>query len=153
MTRIKIAGIRVRDFKPKENLAVLEINFIKNGVKEQVIKEFILKHPLTLLNKIFLAVKSKDKMIFDATSSDPLEELEKYSPIIIEEEDKVEEKLSNFITDLCQRVRIMKSNTDASKHMRMIDEFKTARLDLILDDRKVERKRDPYYLRMLKRGF
>ncbi|MEK6934882.1 MAG: hypothetical protein AABW46_03315 [Nanoarchaeota archaeon] len=152
MTRIKIKKVKVLDYNIKKNLARLEVGFIKDGNEEKIVRELEMKYPLTLVHSLFLAVKSKDKLIFDEIVSDPLEALEKYSPITIEMEDIIAEKMNIFLTDLCQKAKILKVNTDAKKHMKLLDQFKTAKLEFV-SSKEVEKKRDPSYLRMLRRNI
>ncbi len=152
MSKITFKNIIVENFDPKQLSAKFKVNFIKESKEEQIIKEFPLKHPLNIANHIFLAVKSKDRIVLDAPPSDPLEALEMYSPIKIENEEDTEEKIINFITHLCTRARSLKTNTKAIVHMKIINEFKTARLDLISEP-KEKKEKDSSYLKMFKRDM
>ncbi|MBI2499862.1 hypothetical protein HYV88_06470 [Candidatus Woesearchaeota archaeon] len=150
MSKIAFKNITVESFDPKTISAKLKISFIRENKEDYVNKEFQLRHPLTIVNHIFLATKSKDRILHDRPPSDPLEALEMYSPIKIEDEDKVEEKIISFITDLCLRAKNMTTNKNAVQHMKIINWFKTARLDFVLQQ-KEKKEHDSTYIKMFKR--
>jgi|SRR3989344_1016430 len=150
MSKIAFKNIQVEGFDPKTISAKLKISFIRENKEDYVTKEFQLRHPLTIVNHIFLATKSKDRILHDRPPSDPLEALEMYSPIKIEDEDHVEEKIISFITDLCVKAKSMTTNKNAVQHMKIINWFKTARLDLVLQQ-KEKKEHDSTYIKMFKR--
>ena len=128
MAQLKIDYIRVNTFKPKEQLAEIEISFYKDDKQELIKKEYLLKNPLGLLRKMLLDIKSKDRIIFDDPTLDPVEMLKIYSPVLIKDEEETEEKIFNFIKGLCGKAHYMKTTKDAKTHMKLFDEFKTASL-------------------------
>lgn len=130
MPQIKIQSIRVTNFKPKESSAELEVSYTKDDKPQKISKEYILKKPLELLTRLILDVKSKDKILIDDPTLNPLEHLEKYSPLIIVNQDEVEEKIYNFLKNICEKAAQLKKTREATKHMRLYDEFKTAALVL-----------------------
>ena len=150
MSKIKLKNIIIENFDPKELSANLKINFFSDDKEHQIVKRFQLKHPFTIVNNLFLAIKSKDKLVLDRQPADPLEALAFYSPIKIENEEEVEEKIINFITHLCTKARSITTNKNAIVHMKIVNEFKTARLDLILQP-KQKKEQDSTYLKMYKR--
>jgi len=152
MSKITFKNILVEGFDPKTLIAKLKISFIRENREEQIIKEFQLKHPINIVNHIFLAAKSKDKILLDRPPSDPLEALEMYSPIKIEDEENIEGKIISFITDLCVRAKNVTTNKNALQHMKILNWFKTARLDLI-QEQKEKRQHDSSYLKMFKRNM
>jgi len=130
MAHLKIDCLRVTNFKPKEQVAEIEISFYRGDKQETIKKEYLLKNPLELLKKVLLDIKSKDRIILDDPTLDPVEMLNIYSPIIIKDEEDVEEKIFHFIKGLCDKAHHMKINRDAKSYMRLFDEFKTANLKL-----------------------
>ena len=150
MSKITFKNIVVESFNPKTISARLKINFTKENKEEYIIKEFQLRHPLTIVNHIFLATKSKDKMLHDRPPSDPIEALEMYSPIKIEDEENIEEKIISFVTDLCVKAKNITTNKNAVQHMKIINWFKTAHLDLVLQQ-KEKKEKDSTYIKMFKR--
>lgn len=150
MGKITFKNILVESFDPKTLSAKLKVNFIKENKDDYIIKEFQLRHPLTIVNHIFLATKSKDKILHDRPPSDHIEALEMYSPIKIEDEDHIEEKIISFITDLCVKAKNITTNKNAVHHMKILNWFKTARLDLI-QQQKEKKEKDSTYLKMFKR--
>ncbi|MEK6826276.1 MAG: hypothetical protein AABX08_00915 [Nanoarchaeota archaeon] len=130
MTAIKINTIKITNFKPKELVAEFEIAYMKDSEKLSFKKEYLLKNPEGLLNRVFLDIKSRDKIIVDDPRLDPVEKLNIYSPIIIKDEDKVEEKVYRFIRVLCEKAISLKNTRNAQTHMKLFDEFKTASLSL-----------------------
>ena len=152
MSKIVVKNIIIENFDPKEHSANFKVNFLSDSKEKQIVKRLQLKHPLSIVNHLFLAVKSKDKIILDRPPSDPIEALEMYSPIKIENEDDTEEKIINFITHLCTKAKSLKTNTSATVHMKIVNEFKTARLDLI-PDQKEKKQHDSSYLKMFKRNM
>ena len=126
---IKIQKVMVSSYKPKEMLAEFEISYLKNNIQELIKKEYPLKNPMKLTHQIILDVKSKNKIIFEE-DLEPLERLERYSPIILENYDDVEEKLFNFLRNLCEKSKKLHNSKDATEHMRLFDQFKTVKLDI-----------------------
>jgi len=126
---IKIQKVMVSSYKPKEMLAEFEISYLKNNIQELIKKEYPLKNPMKLTHQIILDVKSKNKIIFEE-DLEPLERLERYSPITLENYDDVEEKLFNFLRDLCEKSKKLQNSKDATEHMRLFNQFKTVKLDL-----------------------
>jgi len=129
MTSIKLDYIKVLNYKPKEFLALLEVSFNRDNKQEIVHKEYLLKNPLELVSKLFLEIKSKDKIIFE-DSLDPMEMLERYSPILIHNQEEVEEKVFHFTKWLCNKAATMNKTKDAKAYMKLFDDFKTASLQL-----------------------
>ncbi|MFH1592642.1 MAG: hypothetical protein ABIB47_04730 [Candidatus Woesearchaeota archaeon] len=130
MTTLTIKHINVTNFKPKEIRAQLEIGFDKGDKPQTINKEYLLKNPEELLTQIFLDIKSKDRVIIDDPTLDPVEKLEIYSPIIIKDEEQVEAKIYQFIKQLCEKAAHIKNTRDAKVHMKLFDEFKTASLQI-----------------------
>ena len=97
-------------------------------------REYHLKNPSELIYQLFLDVKSKDKILIDDPRLSPVELLEKYSPLVIVNEEKVGERVYSFLRTLCEKAAYLKKSRDAAKYMQMFDEFKTA--SLILDKNK-----------------
>lgn len=127
--KIKIQQIVMSNYKPREMLAEFEISYLTNSTQNFIKKEFPLKNPMKLTHQIILDIKSKDKIIFDE-ELDPLERLERYSPIIIENYEDVEEKLFNFLKTLCEKSKKLQNSKDATEHMRLFNHFKTVKLNL-----------------------
>jgi len=126
---IKIQKVMVSSYNPKEMLAEFEIYYLKNNKQELIKKEYPLKNPLKLTHQIILDVKSKNKIIFEE-ELEPLEALENYSPIKLENYDDVEEKLFSFLKELCEKSKKLQNSKDAGEHMRLFDQFKTGKLNL-----------------------
>ena len=129
MSHIKISSLRVINFEPRTLTAEIETLYIENNLQEKISKRFLLRDPITIVNQIFLEIKSKNRMLFDDTLT-PEELLERYSPINVENEEQVEEKMINFIKTACEKARSLKSTKEAKEHMKIINEFKTITLNL-----------------------
>ena len=130
MSHIQINHLSLLNFKPENLTADIEVTFTENDNKEKVIKNYILKNPEKILTQIFLEVKSKNRILFDDPTLDPIELLEKYAPIIIDNQDQVEEKIFNFTRSLCENARKLKNSKEAAQHMKLLDKFKTESLTL-----------------------
>ena len=128
--KIKINSLRIIDYKPKELLAVIEISVQKEDKKEKITKEYYLKRPEELLNSILVDIKSRNKIIIDDPTLDPIERLNIYSPILIEDEEKTEEKIYNFLRMSCEKAAHLKNSKEAKVHIKLLDYFKTASLQL-----------------------
>ena len=126
-TRIKLEYVKVYNFDPKTTQAELEICFNENGEVKKFSQQYILKNPDKLLDKVFIAIKSKDRVLPAAPLSAE-EMLEMYSPIIIEKPEETEEKMFNFLRFLCEKASRMKKTTNASEYMQLFNEFKTISL-------------------------
>ena len=127
MSHITIHSIKISNFEPRTLSAEIEVVYTENNAQERIIKKCILKDPITLVNKIFLEIKSKNRMLFDDTLT-PEELLERYSPINVENEEQIEEKMFNFIKTACDKARSLKTTKEAKEHMKIINEFKTSSL-------------------------
>ena len=130
MTNIKLNHIKVKDFKPKDLIALLEISFLKDGKEEILQKQYLLKNAPDIITNIFLEIKSKDKILFEDPSLSPTELLEKYSPVLIHNQEEAEEKIFHFIKGLCEKALHLKNTRDAKTYMKILDEFKTIGLKL-----------------------
>ena len=128
MPKIQLKTIRVMNFDPKTSIANIEISFINNNSQQKIVKEYHLKNPSDLIFRLFIDIKSTNKILFEDPRLSPVELLERYSPILIEDEEKVEEKVYHFLKTLCEKATYMRTSRDATKYMRMFDEFKTASL-------------------------
>lgn len=130
MPHIQINQLILVNFNPKELTADIEISFTENEIKEKVIKNFLLKQPDKILNQILIEVKSKNRILFDDPTLDPVELLNKYAPIIIDNQEQTEEKIFNFTKSLCENALKLKNTKEAAQHMKLLDQFKTASLTL-----------------------
>ena len=129
-TRIKIENIKVVRFDPKTLVTQLEVLFKDGEKQEKVITEYLLKNPEKILNELLLAIKSKNRMIIDDATLNPVEKLEIYSPIVIEKEEETEVKVFNFIRLLCEKANRLKNTKNAKDYMQLFNEFKTQSLKL-----------------------
>mgnify|MGYP001613831583 CR=1 FL=1 len=130
MASIKLNHIKVKDYKPKELLALLEVYFVHDGKEEIFQKEYLLRNAMDIITNLFLEIKSKNKILFDDPSLSAKEMLERYSPIHIYDQENVEEKIFNFVKGLCDKAVFMKNTKDARTYMKFFDEFRTATLKL-----------------------
>ena len=128
--KIKVQQIRLLNFEPKTKIANIEIMFKKGEKESKISKEYQLKSPDSLVTQIFTEIKSKDKLLIDNAALSPVERLNIYSPIIIENVDSTEEKVYNFMKTICEKAARMKSSKDAKEYMRIFDELKTISLKL-----------------------
>lgn len=121
---IKINSIKLSDFKVREGIGEFEVLFEKNGKLEVLKKSYLLKHPNELFNDLWLNIKSKGKVLIDDPSLTPVELLKYYSPVNILNEEKTEERIINFIRELCMKYKELKLNKDAKIHMKLLEGFR-----------------------------
>ena len=87
-TVYRVKKVEVVDFKPKEGSSLLKITFTKNDKQEQFTKEFALKNPIEIVNRILIDIKAKDRMIVEDTD----DVLQNIYITRIENEEEAEEK-------------------------------------------------------------
>lgn len=126
-TILKLKRIELKDFKPNESKAVMNILFDKNEREEVITKEFVLKDPLDITNKILLLMKSYGKMIVEEEDDDILKNI--YITRVADEEE-IEEKLFGFFRNLCEKSKTLKSSKVASSYMKLFNEIKIMKLVL-----------------------
>ena len=129
MGAITIHEIRLLNVEPKTGKGKLQVSYVKNNIQETIQNECVLKEPALIVNELLLKIKSKDKIIFYDVST-PEELLERYSPINIDNEEEVEEKMFHFIKMICEKAKSLKTTRDAKEYMRIINEFKTLMIKL-----------------------
>ena len=95
-----LKGVELLNFNPRETKTQLKILFTKNDVLKNMIIDVVLSHPIDIVNKILLLVKSEDKVIIDE-SDDVLQNL---FITRVSDEEAVEEKLLSFFTINCMFV-------------------------------------------------
>ncbi len=124
-TILKLKRIEIKEFKPKELKANLDIVFDKNDKEKIVNKEFILKNPLGMVNKILISMKSEGKIIVEEEDDDILKNI---YITRIDKEEEVEEKLFSFFKTLCEKGKKLKSLKNATQYMRVFNEIKVMKL-------------------------
>ena len=127
---IKISGVKAINFDRKTLHAEFQITFSKDGRLNSIIKTFPLKGPVRIVSDIVYTIKSKDRLIIDDPTLDPVEKLNFYSPIIIENLEQTEEKLLNYFSELCKQAAKLSKIKDAKEHLRILDQLKTTSLVL-----------------------
>ncbi len=130
MANIEINAIRVINFNPRDSTADIEASFTKNGIQEKVTENSLLRNPEKILRNLFLKIKSKNKLLFDDPTLSPVELLDKYSPIIIQNEEQTEEKIFNFLRTVCEKSKRLKNTKEAREHVVLLDYIKTSCLKL-----------------------
>ena len=130
MGKIEIHQLKIINFDAKKSIAEIEVYFTDNGSPDRISHIFELKQPEKILNQIFLYVKSKNRIQFDDPKLSPVELLERYTPVLIINEEQTEEKIFNFIRALCEKSKRLKNTKDAREHMKLFDEFKTSSLQI-----------------------
>ncbi len=125
MVKIKLNQIKVLNYNFRDFLAQLEISFTRDGENHTVNRQYVLRKPEDLFNNIFLEIKSKDSVIVDDPTLDPVEVLEFYSPIIVEELESVETQLYHFLRDICEKAARLKKTRSAQEHTQLREQFDT----------------------------
>ena len=126
MGKIQIHQLKIINFDAKKSIAEIEVYFTDNGSPDKISRVFELKQPEKILNQIFLYVKSKNRIQFDDPKLSPVELLERYTPVLVMNEEQTEEKIFNFLRNVCDKARRIKTIKDAKEHMLAIDQIKTA---------------------------
>lgn len=124
-TILKLKKIEIKEFKPKELKANINIYFDKNEKEEMITKEFILRNPLDIVNKILLAIKSQGKIIVEEEDDDVLKNI---YITRVDKEEEIEDKLLEFFKRLCEKAKNLKSLKNATQYMRTFNEIKVMKL-------------------------
>ena len=124
-TVLKFKKIEVKAFKPKDLKVNLSIYFDKDEKEEIIDKEFILKNPIEIVNKILLAIKSKGKIIVEEEDDDILKNI---YITRVDREEEIEDKLLVFFKDLVERGKKLKSLKNAGQYMKLYNEIKVMKL-------------------------
>lgn len=130
MGNIEINEIKLVSFNHKTLEGELEVFFTEKNITNKISRKVILKDPIRILQQLMLDVKSKNKIIFDDSTLEIGELLDKYSPILIKNPDETEDKLLNFLKSTCEKSKRLRSIRDAREHMKLYDQLKTASLRL-----------------------
>ncbi len=124
-TVLKFKKIEVKAFKPKDLKVNLSIYFGKDEKEEIIDKEFILKNPIEIVNKILLAIKSKGKIIVEEEDDDILKNI---YITRVDREEEIEDKLLVFFKDLVEKGKKLKSLKNAGQYMKLYNEIKVMKL-------------------------
>ena len=122
-TVIALKKIEVTNYQPRTNAASLKIAYQRDNDLQSMYRETTLANPEELTAAIIQDLKSRSKMeILEA--DDPLGSI-----VVLDfyDEDKIEEKLFNFLAKLCEKARNLKHLTNHQEYMKMYDEIKVQR--------------------------
>lgn len=124
-TILRLKRIEIKEFKPKELRANIDIIFDKNDVEKIISKEIILRNPLDIVNKILLTMKSEGKMIVEEEDDDILKNI---YITRIDREEEIEEKLFSWFRSLCEKAKHLKNVKVAPQYMKVFNEIKVMKL-------------------------
>ena len=122
-TIVSLKGIEVKNYQPKTNTASLRIIYGKDNEQESMYKDAILNSAEELTKSIIKDLKDRSKIEL-SESDDPLGSI---FIIHFYEEDKIEEKLFNFLGKLCEKARYLKHISNHQEYMKIYDEIKVQR--------------------------
>lgn len=112
--------IEVTNYQPRTNAASLKISYQRDNDPQSMYKDFVLANPEELATAIIKDLKERSKMeILEA--DDPLGSI-----VVLDffDEEKIEEKLFNFLAKLCEKTRYLKHITNHQEYMKIYDEIK-----------------------------
>ena len=120
---VALKGIEMKNYQPKTNMASLRILYAHDEEQESMYKDMILTNAEELTKTVIQELKNRSKIEL-SESDDPLGSI---FIIHFYEEDKIEEKLFNFLGKLCEKARSLKHITNHSEYMKVYDDIKVQR--------------------------
>src|SRR3989344_2312899 len=127
-TIYEVKSVELQDFNPKASLTKLKINYLKNTEQKQIVKDFDLSNPVSVVNNIILTIKAQDKIIIE--ESDDF--LQNIFIVRIKDQEEVEEKLLSYFQSLNKSISQLKSFKIASQYMQLYNKLKLSKI--ILDE-------------------
>ncbi len=122
-TIVSLKGIEIKNYQPKTNTASLRIIYNRDNDQEAMYKDIVLNNAEELTKNIIQDLKNRSKIELSETD-DPLGSI---FIIHFYDEDKIEEKLFNFLAKLCEKTRNLKHITNHNEYMKVYDEIKVQR--------------------------
>ena len=120
---VALKQIEIKNYLPKTNSASLKISYQRDAEIESMYKDVVLNDAEELTKNIIKELKNRSKIEL-SESDDPLGSI---FIIHFYDEDKIEEKLFNFLGKLCEKARYLKHITNHNEYMKVYDEIKVQR--------------------------
>ena len=123
---IIVKEVKIQEYSPKENSAALKISYLCDAELQSMYKKVTLKNPEELTEEILRDIRLRSKIELSETD-DPLGSI---FVVHLHEEDRVEEKLFNFLAKVCEKCRYLKHVSNHQEYMKIYDEIKIQRIAL-----------------------
>ena len=127
-TIYEVKSVELQDFNPKASLTKLKINYLKNTEQKQIVKDFDLTNPVSVVNNIILTIKAQDKIIIKKSNNF----LQNIFIVRIKDQEEVEEKLLSYFQSLNKSISQLKSFKIASQYMQLYNKLKLSKM--VLDE-------------------
>jgi hypothetical protein len=121
--QIKIKGINILNFNPKDRSVEFEILFDKY----KTIKNMVLDNPAQISYSLILEIRRKIKQLNTRFHDDALEDSVN---VIIEQEEETIQKMYSFLNKVSDRVNAVKNTTTAVNYLGMVNKVKNLKLEL-----------------------
>lgn len=121
-----VKKIEVLEFKPKEGIGSLCVQYTKNGVPESIVKDFELKDPFLIFQSLVNEIKKKGNIVV----GDESDILSGYYVVRFENEEELEIRMLDALKRIVEKVKMLRNTKNASAYMKLFNEIKGLKYDL-----------------------
>lgn len=125
---VKLKKITVNNFSPKEKTVEIDIHF-NDGADKEITKKIIgIDDPRKLAEELILEIRNLEKSSHQKFDGESI--LDTIVNIVFDDEDKILSKLSMFFSKLCEKIDSVRTTTDASGYIDLINKVNSMKFDL-----------------------
>ena len=125
---VKLKKITVNNFSPKERTVELDIYFNDGSDKEITKKIRGIDDPRKLAEDVILEIRNLEKRANQKFDGESI--LDSIVNIVFEDEDKTLSKMSMFFSKLCDKIDSVRTTTDASGYIDLINKVNSMKFEL-----------------------
>ena len=117
---VALKKVEITNFMPKTSTVSLKVSYQRDNEQESMYKDVVISNPEELTAAIIKELKDRSKT--ELSESDDL--MGSIFVIYFYDEDRIEEKLFNFLAKISEKARYLKHVTNHQEYMKTFDEIK-----------------------------
>ncbi len=124
---VKLKKITVNKFSPKEKTVELDIHF-NDGADKEITKKIGIDDPRKLSEDVIIEIRNLEKRANQKFDGESI--LDSIVNIVFDDEDKTLSKMSTFFSKLCDKIDSIRTTTDASGYIDLINKVNSMKFEL-----------------------